>query len=326
MLFVERSGTDPFFNLAAEEYFFRNYKEDDVIMLWRNSPSVIVGKHQNPYRETNVLFIMENHLPVIRRISGGGTVYHDPGNINFTFIRSIHSRYTIDFNMFLQPVISILNRLKIPCERSGKSDLTVHQHKISGNAQHIFRNRVLHHGTLLYSTDLEKLNSALSNNATWYTDRSIRSKPAPVANISKFINDPPPVEIFQERLTAEIMDSFSPILRIPLSASDEKAIHTLSEEKYRTWEWNFGYSPPYQVCVQFLLHGKQIKAEITVRNGIVRKINIFDSPTAAEWLVLFRQMEGLKHEEQSILQYLDSHPDLASNLEMTPQQIVRELF
>ena len=326
MLFIERSRTDPFFNLAAEEYVFRNFKEDEVIMLWRNKPSVIIGKHQNPYREINVPFASKNHLPVIRRISGGGTVYHDPGNLNFTFIRSLQSNYAVDYKAFLLPVISILNRWQIPCELSGKSDLIVHQRKISGNSQHIFRNRVLHHGTLLYSTDLENLKNALANNTSRYMDRSIRSNPVPVANISEFLNDPPPVEIFQERLTDEIMNSFSPILRIPLSASDENAILSLSEEKYQAWEWNYGYSPPYQVYPQFLLHGKQIKMEISVRHGIVRKIHIFEPPAAARWLSLFGQMEGLKHEEQTLQKYLDAHPDLTADLDMTPQDIARELF
>lgn len=326
MLFIERSGTDPFFNLAAEEYIFRNYKEDDVIMLWRNMPSVIIGKHQIPYREINFRYIKENNVPVIRRISGGGTVYHDPGNINFTFIRSLSSAYKVDYDEFLQPVITILNRLQIPCERSGKSDLTVHQRKISGNSQHLFRNRVLHHGTLLYSTDLENLNNALANNTTRYTDKSIRSNPVPVTNISKFLVDPPPVETFQERLTEEIISSFSPILRAPLSVSDEKAIYALSAQKYQTWEWNFGYSPSYQVNVEFPDNGKQIKAVIPVRNGIVQKIHTFDPAQATRWSELFRQMEGLRHEEQSILQYLDTHPELAANLEMTHQDFVKELF
>lgn len=326
MLFIERSGTDPYFNLAAEEYFFRNYKEDDVIMLWRNMPSVIIGKHQNPYREINFSYVKENNLPVIRRITGGGTVYHDPGNINFTFIRSLSAPYTIDYDKFLQPVMTILNRLQIPCERSGKSDLTVHQRKISGNSQHLFRNRVLHHGTLLYSTDLQNLHHALVNNSSRYTDKSIRSNPVPVANISKFLVDQPSVETFQQRLAEEIIRSFSPILRVPLRASDEKAIHALSAQKYQTWEWNFGYSPSYQVKVEFTAQGNQIKAVIPVRNGIVQKIHIFEPAPATRWSELFKQMEGLKHEEQSILQYLDAHPELTATLEITHQDFVRALF
>ncbi|MDD5508278.1 MAG: lipoate--protein ligase family protein [Bacteroidales bacterium] len=326
MLFIERPWTDPFFNLAAEEYIFRSYTQDDVIMLWRNEPSVIVGKHQNPFREINIAFARENHLPVIRRISGGGTVYHDPGNLNFTFIHTQQSNYTVDYNAFLQPVISVLNRWNIPCERSGKSDLFVHQRKISGNSQHLFKNRVLHHGTLLYSTDLDKLNQVLVNNATRYTDKSIRSNPAAVANISEFLNDPPPVEIFQERLAKQWMNNFSPVRWITLSASDEKAIQSLSEQKYRTWEWNFGYSPPYQVSVTFTIHGKEIRAEISVRNGIIRKIHTFEPVVVAGWMALFRRMEGLKHEEQSLQHYLDANPDLMADLEMTPQDVIRKLF
>ncbi|HNS47658.1 MAG TPA: hypothetical protein PKH94_10490 [Bacteroidales bacterium] len=132
MLVIERLEADPWFNLAAEEYIFRNYHED-VLMLWRNAPAVIIGKHQNPYREVNLAFTRDHHLPVIRRISGGGAVYHDAGNINYTFIRSEQSGDLVNYGLFLQPVMAILNSWQIPCELSGKSDLMIQNRKISGN-------------------------------------------------------------------------------------------------------------------------------------------------------------------------------------------------
>lgn len=325
MLVIERLEADPYFNLAAEEYIFRNYHED-VLMLWRNAPAVIIGKHQNPYREVNLVFARDHHLPVIRRISGGGAVYHDAGNINYTFIRSEQSGDLVNYGLFLQPVMAILNSWQIPCELSGKSDLMIQNRKISGNAQHVFKNRILHHGTLLYASNLEELGKALTKGGSAYRDRSIRSNQAPVTNISNFLTNPPSVVHFQEQLSAELIKVFSPATRIRLSNHDKKSIWSLAEKKYRTWEWNFGYAPPYRFRSTLSIEGKQIKIDLSVKNGIIQKIHIFDSPQAAGWVSLLTKAEGIRHEENTIRQYLDANPGLAAELGMPSQDICRALF
>ncbi len=325
MLFIERPDTDPFFNLAAEEYLFRNYKED-VIMLWRNTPAVIIGKHQNPYREVNLAFAREIHLPVIRRISGGGAVYHDLGNLNFTFIRTGQAGDLVNYWAFLDPLVSILNSWQIPCELSGKSDLMIRNRKISGNSQHVFKNRVMHHGTLLYTSDLETLSRALRNKTTRYRDRSIRSNRAPVANISDFLANPIPITQFQNQLSAELMRIFTPSTRIHLSWSDKRSIHNLVQKKYGTWEWNFGYSPPYHLKVHFLIDGKKQEIEISVKNGIIQKIHIFDSMQFPGWMPLFSEMEGLQHEENTIRNHLDAHPGLLKDFGLSTEELIRGLF
>ncbi|MBP6976804.1 MAG: lipoate--protein ligase [Lentimicrobiaceae bacterium] len=325
MLFVDRPETDPYFNLAAEEYIFRNIR-DDVIMLWRNTPAVIIGKHQNPHREVNLTFARENHLPVIRRITGGGTVYQDMGDINFTFIRSEQTNPMINYGAILHPLISIMNSWHIPCKMTGKSDITIHDRKISGNAQHIFKNRILHHGTLLYASNLEDLNSALTPTSRGYHDRSIRSNPYPVANISDFLSNPPSIEQFQEQLHTELLKIFSPIARIGFTSCDRDSIRELAEKKYKTWEWNFGYSPPYQLQTQLPFQGRKVKIEILVKNGIMQKIHIFDSLQDPGYMAALMQLEGLKHEEHAIRLFFNDHPRLAADMGLTVQEICKALF
>ncbi len=149
-------STDPFFNLAVEEYLLRN-RTEDFLVLGINDPSVIIGKHQVAHREADTKFVMENNIPVIRRISGGGTVYHDFGNVNFSFILNSARGTQVDFRKYTLPVIEFLASLKVNAELEGKNDLKVNGLKISGNAEHVYRERVLHHGTLLFNADLGKL-------------------------------------------------------------------------------------------------------------------------------------------------------------------------
>jgi len=174
MLIVNRPHTDPWFNIAAEEYFLKNFQED-IFMLWQNEASIIVGKHQNTLAEINYPYVKENGIPVIRRISGGGTVFHDLGNLNFTFIQNGEKGKLVDFRKFTDPILAVLNKMGVPAVFEGKNDLRVDGLKISGNAEHVFKNRVLHHGTLLFSSVLNDLGKALKVKTDRFTDKAVKS-------------------------------------------------------------------------------------------------------------------------------------------------------
>ncbi len=325
MLFVERVETDPYFNLAAEEYIFHHF-EEEVVMLWRNTPAVVIGKHQNPYVEVNIPFVRENNIPIIRRISGGGSVYHDLGNLNFTWIQFAKNEERVNYRASLQPWIAILNRLSVPCEFAGKSNLMINNQKISGSAKHIFKNKVLHHGTLLYSSNLEHLNKAFAIHNHKITDKSIRSIPSPVTNISQFLTEPLSIEVFQDRLAREIKKDFSLITAAGLRGKDVESIEELAENKYRTWEWNFGYSPSYQLQTEIIYRQKPIKIEISVKRGLVVEISIFDTRNTPKLTDLFTRMTGLKHEEDSIRHFLNANPDLLADLGMSTGDMIRMIF
>lgn len=244
MLIVDRHQTDPYFNLAAEEYLLRKM-ESDCFMVWRNEKSVIAGKHQNTLAEINVQFVNENNLPVIRRITGGGTVFHDPGNLNFSFLHTGEKEKLVDFRKYIQPVIVFLNSIGIRAGFAGKNDILVDGFKVSGNAEHVYKNKVLHHGTLLYAADLTLLEKALRVKPERFQDKAVKSIRNKVANIASFFKDPPPIELFKKNLISFVLEHFSPTEFYELTADDTREIENLAEKKYRTWDWNFGYSPDF---------------------------------------------------------------------------------
>ena len=180
-MFVYHSNSlNPFFNIAAEEFFFKK-KTSDFFLLYRNNDAVIIGKHQNAFAEANLQEIHKNNIPVIRRLSGGGTVYHDHGNINFTFIVNKKGKHIVDFKEHMQPIFELLLDMGIDVKFSKRNDLFIDKNKISGNAEHVVRNRVLHHGTLLFNSKLSSLKNMLHVDDKLYKSKAIKSVKSPVA-------------------------------------------------------------------------------------------------------------------------------------------------
>jgi len=207
MLCIKNENKDPFFNIASEEYIFRNFSED-CFMLWRSEPSVIVGKHQNTLAEINWGFIKKNDIKVVRRLSGGGTVYHDPGNLNFTFLKHGRKEKLMDFEMFTDPVIKALAKMSVIAKFEGKNDLRVNGLKISGNSEHIFRNKVLHHGTLLFDSNLDNLENAIKNEKDHYSDKAVKSIRSQVTNISSHLNNNLSISEFKELMQSFMFNYF----------------------------------------------------------------------------------------------------------------------
>jgi len=273
MLIVERPQTDPFFNIAAEEYLLKNLDED-CFMLWQNEPSIILGKHQNAMSEINLNYVRQRNIPVIRRISGGGTVYHDLGNLNFTFIRHGQKTRLVDFSRFLKPIIEVLNQMGIPALQEGKSDIRVNGLKISGNSEHVYRNKVLHHGTLLFNSNLEILYEALQLKSQSFQDKSVKSVRSMVANISDFLDTPFSIRDFRQRIIEHITFKEKNINSYILSDFDLEGISRLSNEKYQTWKWNFGYSPDYVFKKKIVHRDTEYQIELEVNDGIIMKIEV----------------------------------------------------
>lgn len=266
MYFLQRKQTDPFCNLAAEEYLLRN-GPDDMFMLWQNEPCVVIGKHQNAYAEINYHYCRDKKIPVIRRISGGGAVYHDFGNINFTFIRTVGKENAIDFSRFLKPMMDTFAKLGLEVTTGKRNDLYINGQKFSGNAEHVYRLKVLHHGTILFDTDLEALDMALSPSGKTYTDKAVKSVRSAVANLKPYLTGIETTQEFILQLVEAAKRSFQEFNLFELSNNDLQRIENLAEEKYSTWRWNYGYSPEYHFTAPFLVHGRNIDFNLTVRNG-----------------------------------------------------------
>ncbi len=325
MLIINRPHTDPYFNIAAEEYFLKGFKED-VFMLWQNEASIIVGKHQNTLAEISYQYVKENKIPVIRRISGGGTVFHDLGNLNFTFIQNGEKGKLVDFQKFTDPIIYVLNEMGVPAKFEGKNDLRVNGLKISGNAEHVFKNRVLHHGTLLFSSVLTDLGKALKVKPEKFTDKAVKSNRSIVANISGFLEIPMEIEEFRNRIIKHIYTKNDTAF-YKMTDEDIYGIEKLKYEKYDTWKWNFGYSPNYSF-VGFIPSGsKKLEFSVTVQKGIVKELKILDKEHKSGLIDLIgKQIEGSPHEESSIRDRLIMINGELKEFGFSPEAIARNLF
>ena len=272
-LCINLPNSDPYFNLAAEEYFLKNFQED-FFMLWRSRSSVVVGKHQNALAEINHEFVRENQIPVARRLSGGGTVFHDPGNVNFTFIRSVTNISEVNFKVFTVPVVEVLKKLGVEAYTTGRNDLLIDGKKISGNAEHVHRNRVLHHGTLLFDSRLEALKGALKVDLSKFEDKAVQSNRSEVTNIADHLPRPISVEQFTDFLFSEISQNYTEFRVYEPTVADITAIEKLSVEKYQTWDWIFGYSPRYRFTNKIETENGEIQISLLVEKGRIIEASI----------------------------------------------------
>ena len=305
MLCINDHHTDPYFNLAAEEYVLKNFT-DNCFILWRNSPSVIVGRHQNTLSEINVDYVKQNHIRVVRRLSGGGAVFHDLGNLNFTFIEQAKNDIPIDFQKYTKPIIAVLRSLDVDARFEGRNDLVIDGRKFSGNAEHVFRGRVLHHGTLLYASELSDLSGALNANPAKFTDKAIKSVRSRVTNISSHLKNPLDMEEFRDKVLRYMMDNYPDCKRYSYTDDDITAISKLRDEKYATWDWNFGQSPGYNMVNSLRTGGGNLELHLDVQNGIIRHIRIFgDFFNIADITELEQLLSGTPHNETSIRQKLN---------------------
>jgi lipoate-protein ligase A len=291
MLCLNLDITNPYFNLAVDEYLLKN-KKDEYLILGINSPSVIIGKHQVAHREADTRFTYEKAIPVIRRISGGGTVYHDFGNLNFTFILNSSKGKQVDFRKYTLPVIEFLATLGVRAEFAGKNDLKVNGLKISGNAEHVYREKVLHHGTLLFSSVLEDLKGSLRKDKSPYSTRAVESNPSPVMNLREVTTDVNDIIDFRKKMLKYFL-GFKGNTLTELTEKEKSEIYTLEKTKYRTWDWSYAYGPDYYFVNKFEFNGKKHFCRLFVKGGIIRECEMEGSgemKTAANKLVGCRHM------------------------------------
>ncbi len=282
-LYINHS-LDPYFNLAAEEYLITHSCED-IIMLWRNDRSVIIGKNQNTFAEIDLEFARKNDIKVVRRLTGGGAVFHDPGNVNFTFISPAGGQLSegmceggLDFAHFTRPIIAALADMGISAELSGRNDIVVHtvdgERKISGNAQCVIDGTTMHHGTLLYSAELSRMQGALTADPEKLKTKGIASVRSRVANIRDLIpaeTAPADAVDFMSRLTKRLEHDFS-LTAEELTQSMVEGIETLSRDKYSTDAWNLRRFGSFdKTCRKRFAFGT-LEAALTVRDGVIDDI------------------------------------------------------
>ena len=304
MLFIDNNLTNPNFNLATEEYILKNFDED-VFMLWRNEPAIIVGKNQNTLSEINYDYVKENSIPVVRRLTGGGAVFHDLGNLNFTFISTDDAKSFNNFRKFTQPIIDILNELSVKAEFSGRNDLTIDGKKFSGNAQCNYKNKVMHHGTLLFTSEITDISSALKVKPSKFEGKSVKSVASRVTNISEHLKSPLTILEFKDMIMNHISKTSTDYKIYKFSEEDLVNIKKLYDEKYNTWEWNFGSSPKYTLVNELKYVGGNVEFYLNVDKGIITDIKICgDFFGKSDLSDIENLLVGTKHNEEEITNVL----------------------
>ena len=273
MLCIYNKNTNPYFNLACEEYILKEFNEE-CFMLWRNSPCIVVGKNQNTLSEINKDYVDKNNITIVRRLSGGGAVFHDLGNINFTFISNQKETFN-DFKRFTVPIIDALKQLDVNAEFSGRNDLTIDGKKFSGNAQYCYKNRVLHHGTLLFSANVKDISQSLNVKEKKFEGKAVKSVKSRVTNISSHLKSPMKVEEFIEFLMNYVVNNYAESKLYTLTEEDIKNISKLADEKYSTWEWNYGSSPKYSYKNEMKCKGGLIEFNCNIEKGYIKDAKFF---------------------------------------------------
>ncbi len=299
MLLIYNEKTDPYFNLAMEEYFLKNATED-IFLLWRNESAIIVGKNQNTLSEINYDYVKDNNIKVVRRQSGGGAVFHDLGNICFTFISCNNDSFS-DFKRFTLPIIEVLKGLGINAEFSGRNDLLIDGKKFSGNAQYNYKNKVMHHGTLLFSSQINDISDALKVKASKFEGKSVKSVKSRVTNISEHLENPMDVLEFKNYLMNFIAKNDNSSSFYEISQEDIDNINLLVEDKYSTWDWNFGISPKYSLSNELKYTGGNVEFNLNVEKGIISDIKFFGDFFGKEDVSFIEsKLKNIKHDEESI--------------------------
>jgi lipoate---protein ligase len=276
MISIRNECRDPHFNLALEEYVL-NYLDpkEDYVILWQNEPSVIIGRNQNTIEEINAKYIKDHNINVVRRLSGGGAVYHDLGNLNFTFIVSSSKDSVSNFKKFTEPVINALGRLGINSEFSGRNDITIEGKKFSGNAQYYSKNRLLHHGTILFNSDLTVVQQALNVKIDKLQSKGIKSVRSRVTNIYPYLEKEVCIEEFKDTLLKFLMnDEGYKEKEYILTENDLSKIKELMETRYLKWQWNYGESPAFDVEKNKRFEGGNLSLKFNVKDGKLQGLKI----------------------------------------------------
>jgi len=307
MLVIKSPSRNAYFNIASEEYLLKTIQED-VFLIYINDPAIIVGKHQNTIAEINKPFVEANGIKVVRRLSGGGAVYHDQGNLNFSFHMKNDKRDDfVDFTKFTKPVVDLLNLMGVRAQFKGRNDLVIDDKKFSGNAKTKYQNKILQHGTILFDSEMKVLSDALKVNPLKFRDKAVKSVRSRVTNIVDYLPEAMNIEDFSEKLINYVIELYPNAVNYQFTDDDLAGIQKLADEKYASWEWNYGISPEYNFNKGIKTRAGYIEFHLDVKEGIIREARIFGDFFASKPIhEVENQFINQRHDVQSLLLVLAS--------------------
>ena len=328
MFHIPNTCVDPCYNLALEEYFLKNAPiSDDLVILWQNKPTVVIGRNQNITAEINQPFIEEHGIQVVRRLSGGGAVYHDLGNLNFTFITALSAVGHNNFAHFTRSVITALSTFGVTAEFTGRNDLTIEGLKFSGNAQYIHRDRLLHHGTLLFETDLNMLAQSLSGPDAKYSGPAVKSVRSRVTTISRHLPSSITLADFEAALLRAVFASDTPYRRYDLSLTDQQSIETLADKRYRDPKWTYANIPDYSQNIKKTFAGGSVQVLLNVQNNSIIQCKIYgDFFASGDVDELANAINGLAHQHEAVKNRIASWLAIHPIRDISPDELLSCFF
>lgn len=303
MLFIDNKGIhDPMMNLAIEEYVLRNLDvNESYLLFYINEPSIIIGKNQNTAEEINTEYVEEKGIKVVRRLSGGGAVYHDLGNLNFSFITKDDGESFHNFQKFTEPVVKALKKLGINAELSGRNDILAEGKKISGNAMFSTRGRMFSHGTLMFDVNVDDVVASLKVKKDKIESKGIKSVRSRVTNIADFLENPITIEEFKSLILKYIFEDSEEVPEYVLTEEDWNKIHEISKERYQSWNWNYGKSPKFNLQNSHRFPVGSIDIRLEVNKGRIESCKIYgDFFGVGEVAEIEELLNGVRYEREAI--------------------------
>lgn len=304
--YLETHSQNPYYNLAFEEYVLCHRTQGDYLLLWQNDNTIVVGQNQNTEAEINRAFVEQHHINVVRRSTGGGAVYHDLGNLNYSFITDVGDD-GISIRRFTEPVVAALRSLGLNAEASGRNDILVEGRKVSGTAQRRHGGRILHHGTLLFDANPGMVAGALNVDPEKFRSKSTKSVRSRIGNIRDFL----PNDMELPAFWAYLKDALSGGGLTPsaLSAGELAEVDRLKREKYDTWEWNYGRSPKFDVRCKRYWDGGCLEANVSIANGVITDVRFFgDFLSVCGLEELVERLKGVTFRPEDVRAVLNDSP------------------
>lgn len=327
MKYIVNNSHNPAYNVALEAYAFRELlAEDELFILWINEPTIVIGKHQNAIEEINKTYTDEHGIHVVRRLSGGGAVYHDLNNLNYTIISNKSQEGAFDFKTFSQPVIETLADLGVTATFTGRNDLEIDGKKFCGNAQAYYKGRMMHHGCLLFDVDMTVLGNALQVSKDKIESKGVKSVRARVTNILDELPEKMTVEAFSNQLLNKMKESYPDMTEYVFSDDELKNIQALADQQFGTWDWTYGEAPEYTIKRSVRYPAGKITTYANVEKSVIKGMKLYGDFFGIKDVADIEQsLIGLRYEYPDVLAKLQTIDTTQYFTNITPQEIAKAI-